>query len=111
MCCTDGDGCGVVQADWMVNVNATYQGTGTINGYAVNTWLAMGLQQNFYSATVGSNIPVELAQEPNDIQYFLPPTWVVGAQPASTFALPSYCSANCSASAPLSLCGLLNPAQ
>lgn len=107
LCCTDAEGCGVVQPNWMVNVNATYIGlvnmrTSAYYGVA-NEWQADGLQPNFWYQTV-SGAPVEFDQVPDDFQSFNPSTYSVGPQPDSLFTVPSYCQPSCPA---LSICSAL----
>jgi hypothetical protein len=64
-CCNSAAGCGVVVPNWMQLVNATYQGSMTVNtpNYNGNAdeWLAMGLQSNYWYQTADAQ-PVELAQ-------------------------------------------------
>lgn len=84
----------------MVADNATYVGqqpvtTPNFKGSA-DVWQADGLQPNFYYQTItGNPAPVELAQVPNDYQYFDPTTFKPGPQSDALFEVPSYCSPSC----------------
>jgi hypothetical protein len=109
MCCTSDQGCGVTRPDWIGQSNGTYQGrqhvaTPNYKGEA-DAWEASGLQPNYYFQTTSESnpAPVELAQIPDDTQFFDPTTFVAAAQPSALFQVPSYCEPKCPA---LSTCSL-----
>jgi hypothetical protein len=92
--------------NWLVLDNATYVGranisTITYSGIA-DSWEANGVQSNYWYQTVDAK-PVELAQVPDDYQYFDPYTYVVAPQPDSLFTVPAYAGAQC----PFSICSLV----
>ena len=99
-CCTSAQGCGIVKPTWMRDSNGTWAGTAPYNSPvwagSADSWEITGGQPNYWFVEAGTSDPVGFAQVPDDYQYLDPTTYVVGAQPDSLFALPSYCTAKCS---------------
>lgn len=98
-CCNDAQGCGIVSPDWMVQSNGTYLGraplTTPVWSGVADSWDVEGLQPNVWAQDKAA-APVQLAMEPNDYFFYDPSTWVPNApQPATLFAVPSYCTGQC----------------
>ena len=99
-CCNSTSGCGIVAPTWMRDSNGTYSGDAPFTGSpfysgVASSWEITGLQPNYWFTEAGTEVPVGFAQVPDDYQYFNPASYVVGPQPASLFALPSYCTPSC----------------
>lgn len=89
-CCAADKGCGVLSPEWLAG--AEFGGKTEMGGRDVYKWSVKGLQANDYYATADwGRIPVELDQQPNDLQAFHPDTFKRGPVDPVVFVVPEYC--------------------
>lgn len=107
-CCNSTQGCDIVHPTWMRDANGTFISTAPLStpvwSGVADSWLIWGAQPNVWLTETGTATPVGFSQIPDDYQYFIPSTYVVGPQDASLFTLPSYCTAQCTG---INICSLV----
>jgi hypothetical protein len=95
-CCNVTQGCGFLSRDWLVNSNATFAGTETINGVLGNVWTIAGgdIYVTLASGDPVAPQPLQIVDGPTNetfVSYYPVPPAV------GTFAVPSYCQEQCPA--------------
>jgi hypothetical protein len=87
-CCNNTDGCGVLIPTWLST--ATFQNVTEEEEWGnLDVWEINGLQSNYYYDIASNQIPYEINQTPNDVQYFNPATWQNSIADPNIFNLPS----------------------
>ncbi|GMI62546.1 hypothetical protein ScalyP_jg6905 [Parmales sp. scaly parma] len=90
---------GMVKSDWLRTIEATYNGTATINGYDADQWFAEGAYTNNYACTQDDKQnPVAFWEHKGEKLKrwdFLLETFVKGEPEQQKFEIPDGCSKIC----------------
>ena len=91
----------MIKSDWLVNSNAAYNGTETINGNVVDQWWCIGGvngENNYAAMQTEDQQPVafwELKKGLPKRWDFLTETYVAGSPDPDLFTVPEDCSTFC----------------
>ena len=100
-CCRSLHPIGMIKSDWLVNSNAAYNGTETINGNVVDQWWCIGGvngENNYAAMQTEDQQPVafwELKKGLPKRWDFLTETYVAGSPDPDLFTVPEDCSTFC----------------
>ncbi|GMI03435.1 hypothetical protein TrVE_jg5914 [Triparma verrucosa] len=100
-CCISPHHYGMLNPDWLINSNATYNGTDNINGVDSYEWACMGSVNginNYASTTSEGREPVAFWEEHKGAEKrwdFILDSYVVGAPDPGVFEVPEGCVKYC----------------